>query len=270
MRFLSLVLAIGLYATAVNALDRDKLAAFVEVTGFDVMVESLQQGAMAGPAIVGGAEETFGRQYTVLAEKVFDKAVMRERAMQIMSGVMTDELVDFGAEFYASDVGQRLVQVENASHGAKDDLKYTEGQVLLDSMVANVSPRIDLFQRMSAAIGSTETSLKAIAEIQVRFLLAAMAAGVMENPMPEQDLRLAIQEQIAGMGPQIEQLGLLGNIYTYRDISDTDLEAYVKALETPEMAQIYEVLNAVQYQIMIERYQELGTQLGELQPEQEL
>jgi hypothetical protein len=36
------------------------------------------------------------------------------------------------------------------------------------------------------------------------------------------------------------------------------------------MQQVYQVLNGTQYQVMVERYQVLGSRLGELAPSQEL
>ncbi|MCR8723910.1 DUF2059 domain-containing protein [Frigidibacter sp. ROC022] len=253
-----------------HAADRDKLQAFLKVTGYDVVIESLQQGAMAGPGMVGEAPDTFGKQYSKLAEEVFVPEEMVRRAVDILEAVMPEALVDAGADFYASDLGQRLVAVENASHMADDTVKYTEGQKLVQQMIDSHSPRLDLLRELDRAIGSAETSRKAVVEIQVRFLLAAMAAGASPLDMTETELRAELMREAVARAPQSEMLGLMANAWTYRDISDADLAAYVAALETPEMQRVYEVLNATQFQVMIERYQVLGARLGELQPEQEL
>lgn len=253
-----------------HAADRGKLQAFLQVTGYDVVIESLQKGAMAGPGMVGEAPDTFGKQYARLAEQVFVPAEMTRRALDILEAVMPEDLVDAGADFYASDLGQRLVAVENASHMADDAMKYTEGRKLLQAMVDAGSPRLEMLKAMDRAIGSAETSRKAVVEIQVRFLLAAMAAGASPIDMTETELRAALMREAVARAPQSEMLGLMANAWTYRDISDADLAAYVAALQTSEMRRVYEVLNATQFQVMIERYQALGERLGELQPQQDL
>jgi hypothetical protein len=257
-------------ATAAGAADRGKIAAFVEVTGYGVVIESLQQGAMAGPGMVGDAPATFGQQYSKLAEEVFDPHSMTERALDILTAVMPDTLVDAGAGFYASDLGQRLVEVENAAHMTPGKEKYAAGQDLVSAMMTDNPARLDLFTAMDEAIGSADTGQKAIIEIQLRFLLAAMAAGVLPEGPSESELRAILTAQAKENASQSALYGLISNAYTYRDIPDADLQAYVDALRTPEMHQVYEILNATQYQVMIERYELLGARLGELAPQKDL
>lgn len=263
------ILALSL-ATAAAAADRGKIAAFVEVTGYGVVIESLQQGAMAGPGMVGDAPATFGRQYSKLAEKVFDPDSMRGRALDILVAVMPEELVDAGADFYASDLGQRLVEVENAAHMTPGKDKFAAGQDLVQDMMTSNPTRLDLFSAMDEAIGSADTGQKAIIEIQLRFLMAAMAAGALPEGPSESELRGLLTAQAKENESQSALYGLISNAYTYRDIPDADLQAYVDALRTPEMQQVYEILNATQYQVMIERYELLGARLGELAPQKDL
>jgi hypothetical protein len=257
-------------AAATAAADRDKLAAFLSVTGYDVVIESLQEGAMAGPGLVGDAPETFGRQYTRLAEEVFDPDAMNARALDILAAVMPDELVQAGADFYASDLGQRLVVAENAGHLTASAEKFEQGSKLVEAMVADSDPRIELFKALSDAVGSDEVSQRAVVEIQVRFLMAASAAGALPQAPDEAELRAILTAQSKAQAAQTEFFGLVSNAFTYRDVSTPDLEAYLEALRTPQMQQVYEILNATQFQVMIERYEALGARLSELAPQQDL
>jgi hypothetical protein len=257
-------------AAAAVAADRGKLAAFIEVTGYGVVIESLQEGAMSGPGLVGDAPDTFGKQYASLAEEVFDPAQMQARALDILAAVMPDELVDAGADFYASDLGQRLVAAENEGHMTPAETKYQTGSQLVEAMLAASDPRIELFRSLNDAVGSQEVSIRAVVEIQVRFLLAAAAAGVLPQGPEEGELRAMLTAQAEANAAQNEIYGLIANAYTYRDVSTADLEAYLEALRTPRMQQVYEVLNATQFQVMIERYEMLGARLGELTPQQDL
>ena len=52
--------------------------------------------------------------------------------------------------------------------------------------------------------------------------------------------------------------------------SDADLLAYAEALEHPTMRQVYDLLGAVQFQIMADRFEVLGTRMAELHPAEEL
>lgn len=263
------LMVLGTLSVAQAAEEQD-IREFLEVTGFDVAIASIQQGAMAGPALTGEDPDMFGRQWVQLAEEVFNPDEMIAEAVEMIAAVMPDDLLDHGAGFYGSALGQRLVEVENESHMADDTEKYAEGERLTGELLEQNSIRIELFREMGKAIGSTETAIKSIVEIQVRYLMAAVAAGVSDFDISEEDLRLMLLEQAGEMRQNIEVNSLVANAYAYRDLSDEELIDYLAALQDPKMGQVYEILNAVQYQIMAERYETLASRLADLRPEQEL
>ena len=263
------LMVLGTLSVAQAAEEQD-IREFLEVTGFDVAIASIQQGAMAGPALTGEDPDMFGRQWVQLAEEVFNPDEMIAEAVEMIAAVMPDDLLDHGAGFYGSALGQRLVEVENESHMADDTEKYAEGERLTGELLEQNSIRIELFREMGKAIGSTETAIKSIVEIQVRYLMGAVAAGVSDFDISEEDLRLMLMEQAGEMRKNIEVNSLVANAYAYRDLTDEELIDYLAALQDPKMGQVYEILNAVQYQIMAERYETLDSRLADLQPEQEL
>ena len=253
-----------------QAAEDGKIREFLKVTGFDVAIASIQLGAMAGPALTGEDPEVFGKQWTMLAEEIFDPDEMIDDAVEMLAAVMPDPLLDHGVDFYGSDLGQRVVAVENESHMADDEKKYAEGETLAGKLIDEGSIRVDLFRAMSDAIGSTETAIRSIVEIQVRYLMAAVAAGASDFDISEEDLRLMLMEQAGQMREGIEVNTLISNAYAYRDLTDSELIDYLSALQDPQMGQVYEILNAVQYQIMADRYEALASRLADLSPEQDL
>ncbi|RME15788.1 MAG: DUF2059 domain-containing protein [Alphaproteobacteria bacterium] len=260
----------ALWATALPAASREDIRHFLEVTGFDVAITSMQQSAMTGGGIAGDAPDAFGRQYAALAEKVFDPDLMLERTIDILEAGMPDALLQHGLDFYGSDLGQRLVAAENASHMGDAEAQYAEGQKILEALSRDNPARIDDYSAMLEAIGGVESAVRSITEVQVRYLLAAMAAGTVDIEMSEQELRARIKEQEPQLRQNIAVFTMLDTAYTYRDFSDDDVHAYRQALETPEMRQIYELLNAVQHEVMAERYEVLAARLAELTPVQDI
>lgn len=261
----------GLWPNRAEAADRARIEAFLEVTGFDVALDSIALSAGAAPQMLGVDSSVFGSDWQRLSGEVFDTGVMHEIALNILESTLSDELLSHGAAFYASDLGQRLVVAENASHMMKnDDDKQSQGLEIVSGLVQEGSDRLELFKRMTRAIDASDTSLRAIQEIQVRFLLAASAAGVVELKVDADELRAMMKEQETELRLAIQQSALAGAAFTYRDFSDADLTAYVEALEDPKMQQVYELLNAVQYEIMANRFEVLASRMSELHPGQEL
>ena len=255
----------------VRAADRDRLEAFLQVTGFDVALESIKLSAGAAPEMLGVDPGIFGSEWTRMSGEVFDVPKMHDMALDILSETLSDELLVHAADFYASDLGQRLVEVENASHMHEDDdAKRDEGRELVAAWVQDGNPRLEIIKRMNAAVDQGGAGVKAFQEIQFRFLIAASAAGVLDLKVDADELRALLQRDEGRLRIALQESGLASAAYTYKTISDEDLTAYAEALEHPDMQQVYVLMNAVQYEIMANRFEVLAARMKDLQPGQEL
>lgn len=251
--------------------DKNKLEAFLEVTGFDVALESIRLSAESAPAMIGVQSDDFGTEWTRLADDVFDTDFMHDQAIAILSETLEEDVLEHAVQFYTSDLGMRLVAVENESHMEEDDgLKTESGQAIVDGLVRLGSPRLAELKRLNAATGSTDASIFAIQEVQVRFLMAAAVAGVIELQMDEEDLRETLKRQEGDLRRSLQISGLSGSAYTYQAFSDDEISAYADALEDPQMQTVYALMNAVQFEIMANRYEALALRMQGLQPSQEL
>ena len=254
-----------------RAADRDRLEAFLQVTGFDVALESIKLSAGAAPDMMGIDPGIFGSEWTRVSQEVFDVPLMHDMALDILEQTLSDDLLTHAADFYASDLGQRLVEVENASHMQEDDdAKRDEGRDLVADWVREGDERLEIIKRMNAAVDSTGSGAKAFQEIQFRFLIAASAAGVLELRVDPDELRALLARDEDRLRLALQESGLAAAAYTYKSISDADLVAYAEALEHPKMQEVYVLMNAVQYEIMANRFEVLATRMADLQPGQEL
>ena len=265
-----LLLGQGLVGPA-RAADRDKLAAFLSVTGFDVALDSLRLSASSAPMMLGLDPGVFGAQWTRLADRVFETDGMRDMALDILSETLSDELLAHAAGYYASDLGQRLVEAENAGHMMEDDgRKQEDGAMLIAAMVEAGSPRLATIQRMIRAIDTTGNSARALQEVQFRFLMAASAAAVIDLKMDADELRSFLKSREGEVRRSIQKSALASAAYTYQSFSDEELLAYTEALEDPQMQEVYQLMNAIQFEIMANRFEVLAAEMAKLQPGQEL
>lgn len=268
---LTLCAAIVTIAKPSDAQNTDRLEAFLSATGFDVALESMKLTASSAPAMIGVEAENFGLQWTALVADIFDAQKMHDMAIDILSQTLEDDLMIHAVDFYTSDLGARLLVVENASHMKDDDeLKAESGQAIVAGLVQIGSPRLEELKRLNDAVGSEDASIHAIQEVQVRFLMAAAAAGVIELRMDETDLRENLKRQEGEMRRNMKVNGLAASAYTYQSFSDDEISAYAAALEHPKMQKVYALMNAVQFEIMADRYEQMALAMSELRPTQEL
>ena len=100
--------------------------------------------------------------------------------------------------------------------------------------------------------------------------MAASHAGVLDYQIDEGALRAVIRNQEDEMRENMVEAGLANAAFTYRDLSLEELEDYTEALETPKMQRVYELMNAIQYEIMANRFEVLAARMAETHPGQEL
>lgn len=264
------VLSFVMLGTSVMAADRASVAAFLKVTGFDVAIDSIALSASSAPDMLGMDASDFGLEWTRLANDVFKPELMQTRATDILEQTLSDDMLAHAATFYASDLGQRLVDAENASHFEEDAVKYAEGEKLVTELMAENRARIDMLKRMNQAIDPNDIGPQAIQEIQVRFILAAAYAGLIELRIDEDGLRAALAETEPELLKSMEESALANSAYTYQNFTDSEILAYTEALEDPEMQLVYELMNAVHFEVMLNRFEVLAVRMADMQPAQDL
>jgi len=273
--FLAIVLPVAGLMTAsgpAQADEREDIERFLEITGFDAALDSISFSAESAPDMLGLDPGSFGADWRRLSRQVFDRTVMRGMALEILTATLDRDMLDHAVAFYATDLGQRLVAAENASHLDEDDeARQYKGRVLADDLKqSGDTARLDTFDRMLDAIDASGNGIRAWQEIQVRFLLTAGAAGVIELKLDEQGLRSLLARQEEELKQAMRVSGLAAAAWTYRDFSTEELNVYVGALTDPLMQKVYELLNAVQYEITANRFEVLAVRMTELHPVEDI
>ncbi|WP_298491759.1 hypothetical protein [uncultured Maritimibacter sp.] len=258
------------FGAALAAADRDSSREFLEVTGFDVAITALQQGAMNGPGIAGSDPDAFGSEWVRLAREVFEPEAMIDETLDMMEAIMPQDLVDHGIAFYGRPLGQKLVAAENAAQTADPDVQYAEGELIVTRLADENPARLNEYRLMADAIGGVDSSVRAVIELQVRYLTSAMAAGASDIQYSADELRAILEQQEPQLRDAIQSSGVLASAYVYREFTDEEVVAYREALEEPEMMQVYEILNGIQYEIMGDRYGKLAARLSDLAPQQDI
>jgi hypothetical protein len=265
-----LVFALFMTSFSLQAADRTKAIAFMEVTGFDVSLRSMRVSAADAPAMLGLDAEDFGLSWSRLADEIFEPTQIEQDALAILERALRDDVLMHVSAFYASNLGQRLVDAENESHFTGDLKKRELGHELAVSLENRGSPQPQYFRDMANDIGSIESSIRSYREVQVRFLMAAMSAGLMQRQLDEADLREILSLQDTEIKSAMMENIIVSNAYTYRKFSDLEVEQYRDALGTKEMREVYALMNAIHFTLMAERYEQMALKMADLHPSQSL
>ena len=253
-----------------KAADRTKIAQFISVTGFDVALESMRLSARDAPTMLGLDADDFGLSWSRLADSIFEPEALKNDALEILDNALTDDVLAHATQFYGSKLGQRLVTAENESHGLEFEDREAEGARLAQALSARGSPQPQYFLDMAESIGYVGATIKAYREVQVRFLMAASLAGLIDQRFDEVDLRAMLAQQDDEVRRAMAENLIVANAFTYRDFTDSEIEIYRDALAMPQMMEVYELMNAIHFTIMADRFERMALEMVNLTPTQEL
>ena len=253
-----------------KAADRTKIAQFMSVTGFDVALESMRLSARDAPTMLGLDADDFGLSWSRLADRIFEPEALKNDALEILDNALTDDVLAHATQFYGSKLGQRLVTAENESHGLEFEDREAEGARLAQALSARGSPQPQYYLDMAESIGYVGATIKAYREVQVRFLMAASLAGLIDQRFDEVDLRAMLAQQDDEVRRAMAENLIVANAFTYRDFTDSEIEIYRDALAMPQMMEVYELMNAIHFTIMADRFERMALEMVNLTPTQEL
>lgn len=262
---LVLMLCALAFGQIARAADRTHVETFLNITGFDVALDSIALSAESVPVMIGLEPDVFGAEFERIAKEVFDHKDMRAQAVDYLEQTLSDTALSHAQRFYDSPLGQRLVQAENASHMVEDDeIKQIAGERIISDLLKQGSQRVEILKRMGRAVDADDSAVHAVQEVQLRLLIAADASGLIELQLDTEALKALLAEQSDEMRLSMQTSGLAASAYTYQAFNNSELEDYILALETPEMQEVYSLLNAIQYEITASRYEEMAYRLGRI------
>ena len=253
-----------------KAADRTKIAQFIAVTGFDVALESMRLSARDAPTMLGLDADDFGLSWSRLADRIFEPEALKNDALEILDNALTDDVLAHVSQFYGSKLGQRLVTAENESHGLEFEDREAEGARLAQALSARGSPQPQYYLDMAESIGYVGATIKAYREVQVRFLMAASLAGLIDQRFDEVELRAMLAQQDDEVRRAMAENLIVANAFTYRDFTDSEIEIYRDALAMPQMMEVYELMNAIHFTIMADRFERMALEMVNLTRTQEL
>lgn len=206
-----------------------KISRLMEASGINYSLRQLPLSMVAG-FDTGQREPLPANVRAALREAVlqgFQPAPMLENVHGKLAGTLTEKQIDDSLAWLEAPLGRRITTLENA---ASEPAAVPKMQAYVETLQKQpVSPaRTRLIEVLDRAIGAQEAMLN-FAEATV----LATALGInAAQPRQQQVAPDLLQKEVkAGMPEMRKQLGQMVTgvlLYTYRSLSDKDIEAYIQ------------------------------------------
>lgn len=197
---------------------------------------------------------------TALAEKHFSPQVLTGDLKKLLQGELTPAMLDSEIAFFGSGFGQRVATMEAAA--ADPALEKTierEGARIYQDLVAAEAARVELIHRMIEGAGLIDWGMAAGMNLGY-----ALMAAMMGDQMSEEQILAAINANMGGMRVELTRIMNGSVAYTYRALTDAELERYVARYETPDGKKIMKTVMDAYRVVLVERSRAFGFDLRTL------
>ena len=166
------------------------------------------------------------------AGQAFQPKPMIERVRTSMGAAMTARQLDDTLTWLDAPLGRRITALENE---AAEPSVLPKVQAYASELEKKpLSPRrVELIREMDAATGASEVNILMTEAGILAVALGMNAAQPVQQQMPPDTLRQRVKATMPQLRQQLTELVTLGMSYTYRSLSDQELESYLKFLKSP-------------------------------------
>ncbi|MCX7040862.1 MAG: DUF2059 domain-containing protein [Spirochaetes bacterium] len=158
-----------------------------------------------------------------LVAEVFDTTVMIDSARDVIQANMSDGDILAVLTWLDSPLGTRLTKLEEEAASVS---AYQEMQAMAEQLMTNAG-RVALMKRLDSAVRATESGIAFSLNSQSATVLALTAPMPMEQRPSVEDITRMVNKNQEQVLPYIEHQVVLSFLYTYRTITDAEVERYI-------------------------------------------
>jgi hypothetical protein len=219
--------------------EREDLVELRKLAGLDTLFKNI--GQLGDVGAEGIKDDRTREAWEAAAAESFVADAMREDALASLPGAMTDTERSALLAFYRSDFANKMLSLENAAQDGVDHV--AEGKAVL---AGATSERRELLQALAKATGNDVAKQLFIESLRSMMLAEVLAAAHGGSPIPWDEINRRIDAQIDLIAPtmmaQIQEISETTIAYTYRDLSDDELQRYLNFLDTAPAQRFYAIV----------------------------
>lgn len=218
----------------------------------EIVKTSLRQ-KIKGAGVPSVMTEAFNQRIDGAFDQVEIKGLVTKRIAESLSTEDMKSVLDW----YGSPIGQKI-QAAELSEMTEQEYARLDSQLDQLFMQYSGTDREDLFIAFDSATRATESMLDSA--VAVELAMAATLTSVFKGPdLPDfTELRNIVERRRGALRGHIGQQVYLNYLYTYRDLTDSELERYIAFARSELGNRFVEVVNSAVYTVLSERSEMLG------------
>lgn len=217
-------------------------AELLTAIGLDGVFIQFGRSIAASPRSHGVDDTRFLAAWEAGALEAFADRVLSEELEASLDGMLAEAERRDIQHFLASPLGQRLARLEQAAQAIPAQAQLSalaKGQTLYWALSASRKAQFEELLRLSG----TELTFGILAESLRGMALGLHLAAGGDIEAPLEDIDAAVTASIAGMQDSLADAARATLAYTYAEVTDPELEAYLAFLRTAAARKLYGATN---------------------------
>lgn len=271
-RILTAVCAVVLFlhpalgAAGGNAADTQLVQTLMRKSGLDKQLEQIPAMVQAG---IDQAQQQQQQQQRLspddmanlkrLTAVAFDAKALNEAVRTHVQANMNGKDIEAALAWLNSPLGEKITGLEEAASTpqAAAEMQSMAGRLTGDKA------RSEKMKKVDVAVQATESNVRMVLNMQV-VITVAMTASMEPDQQPSVDAILhEVNKNSAQMRSMIEQQTLLLFLYTYRTLTDAELDRYIAFAESAAGKKYQTVTTEAVSGAMVDAGRKFGSLLGE-------
>ena len=261
--WICVVLFSGIFSPAMAA-GSDRGAELIRIIGMDVALNGFSESVKSSSGGFGANNRALEELQNDLADKHFDGDILMGAMAVLINDRFTDSEYDDITAFLSQGAGLRITEAEKfAQDPANEDLRAAQIDEAVSDLITNRPERMDQIGRMIVAMDMVNSGTALAMNLSYAMMSGMASSGKMPGDFSEDRILGMLESQREMMEQQIIRSTIEEAAFTYRDISDADMDAYIAFLESDLGQKLYNILNAALVDVLTNASRKFGRELIE-------
>lgn len=164
-----------------------------------------------------------------IVDDEFAEARLRKNVADVLALDLSADDIKFVLNWLNSPLGLRFTQAEKESSTPEAMAEMAE----LSPALLQEQERVAVLQQLNTAIGGTEGFMHLMSNITVALVSGMMAYVPAEQRLSEAQIRSGAEQNVAQNKTTYEQYWMAASVYSYRDFTPQELDAYLAFASSP-------------------------------------
>jgi hypothetical protein len=191
--------------------------------GFDQGLKSDTNANKVSPAVIHLIRNSI--------DSSFSSEQVKTEILQSFKKSLSETQIRSILKWLDSPVGKKCTELEEAGSDPNNFEKRMDFEKKLKENPVSEA-RLELIRKLNQATKGTEATVSVAVGMQMALMTAVNLSMPEEERMPYQKMKKEIDTQKPRIRAMIEPRVIIGFIYTYRTLTDPELEEYIKFLST--------------------------------------